>query len=81
MDNLHTDRKSPVKGSPAYRWRYWALIGVRVLSMSVMLVSVVFLVLGRPPVSTVAAAAEGTGLLVMLVSGILLRRLIVHGQP
>ncbi len=80
MNLLKVDGRYPQKGTPEYRLRYWALIGVRVLSMAALLVSIVFVVLGRPPVSTIAAVVEIVGLLAMVATTILLRALIRNGQ-
>ncbi len=74
------DNKPPLQGTPEYRRRYWLLLGLRALSLAALLVSVVLLVLGHPPVDIIAAGVAVLALVVGLVAQVLLMRLIFRGR-
>ena len=69
-----------MRGSPEYRKRYWALTGVRVLALIVLIISLVYAVLGHGTVAAVATVAAAVALVFSLVSQILLGRLIAKGS-
>ncbi len=74
------NNKPPLNGTPEYRRRYWALLGLRALSLAALLVSVVVVVLGHPPADIIAAVVAVLALVVGLVAQVLLMRLIFRGR-
>ncbi len=81
MDNLNnTDTAYPLRGTPEYRKRYWALVGIRTLTWIVLLIGVFCGVLGRAAFATVGWVTAGLALVIGLVVQTLLGRLIARGR-